>query len=168
MWMSLLACQLSGSARANPAEIRAGCDGRVFGRAAPMNATLGVVGQDLRQAMRVLRNNVGYSTVAIVTLALGIGAKPRSEVFFPVTQFPFAPWTALQAMTFVVRTDGDPLSIAEVAKTAVQAADKDLPVTRVRPMTKYMAESLERRRFSTLLLAAFAGLALLLAAGRRC
>ena len=39
-----------------------------------MNSTLGVVGQDLRHAMRVLRNNVGYSTVAIVTLALGIGA----------------------------------------------------------------------------------------------
>jgi putative ABC transport system permease protein len=39
-----------------------------------MSANLGAVGQDLRQAMRVLRNNVGYSTVAIVTLALGIGA----------------------------------------------------------------------------------------------
>ena len=94
----------------------------------------------------------------------GMDAEPRPEVFFPVTQFPFAPWTALKAMTFVVRTDGDPLSITEVAKTALQAADKDLPVTRVRPMTWYMAGSLERRRFSTLLLAAFAGLALLLAA----
>jgi hypothetical protein len=39
-----------------------------------MSANLGAVGQDLRQVMRVLRNNVGYSTVAIVTLALGIGA----------------------------------------------------------------------------------------------
>jgi hypothetical protein len=39
-----------------------------------MSANLGIIGQDLRQAMRVLRNNVGYSTVAIVTLALDIGA----------------------------------------------------------------------------------------------
>src|SRR5215813_3774269 len=113
------------------------------------------------------RGNQPYRDIVGVAADLkqnGMDAEPRPEVFFPITQFPFAPWTALKAMTFVVRTDGDPLSIAEVAKTALQAADKDLPVTRVRPMTQYMAESLERRRFSTLLLAAFAGLALLLAA----
>jgi hypothetical protein len=43
-----------------------------------MNTTLGDFGQDLRRALRVLRNNVGYSTVAIVTLALGRGTVVRS------------------------------------------------------------------------------------------
>lgn len=94
----------------------------------------------------------------------GMDAEPFPEVFLPVTQIPFAPWTSLRAMTFVVRTVGDPLAIAESAKRQLQVADKDIPVTAVRPMTQYMSESLERRRFCTLLLAAFAGLALLLAA----
>ncbi len=94
----------------------------------------------------------------------GMDVEPRPEVFLPVTQFPFAPWTSLQGMTFVVRTDGDPLSIAESAKRQLEVADKDLPVTAIRPMTQYMSESLERRSFCTLLLAAFAVLALLLAA----
>jgi putative ABC transport system permease protein len=94
----------------------------------------------------------------------GMDVEPRPEVFLPVTQFPFAPWTSLQAMTFVIRTDGNPLSIAESAKSQLQVVDKDLPVAAVRPMTQYIFESLERRCFCTILLAAFAGLALLLAA----
>jgi putative ABC transport system permease protein len=38
----------------------------------------------------------------------GMDAEARAEVFLPVTQFPFAPWTELRAMTFVVRTDQRP------------------------------------------------------------
>src|SRR5260370_31186769 len=33
----------------------------------------------------------------------GMDTDPRPEVFLPVTQYPFAPWTPLRAMTFVVR-----------------------------------------------------------------
>jgi len=94
----------------------------------------------------------------------GMDVQVRSEVFLPVTQFPFAPWTSLEAMTFVVRTDGDPMAMAENAKKQLQVTDKDLPVTAIRPMTDYMSQSLERRRFSTFLFGAFAMLALLLAA----
>jgi putative ABC transport system permease protein len=93
----------------------------------------------------------------------GMDVRTRPEVFLPVTQFPFAPWTSLQAMTFVIRTKGDPLSISESAKKQLQATDKDLPVTAIRPMTEYMSESLERRKFCTLLFGTFAALALLLA-----
>ena len=94
----------------------------------------------------------------------GMDVQVRPEVFLPVTQFPFAPWTSLEAMTFVVRTDGDPMAIAESAQKQLQVTDKDLPVTAVRPMTDYMSQSLERRRFCTFLFGAFATLALLLAA----
>jgi putative ABC transport system permease protein len=94
----------------------------------------------------------------------GMDVEPRPEVFLPVTQIPFAPWTSFQAMTFVVRTEADPLSIADSAKAQLQAVDRDLPVTAVRPMTEYMSDSLECRTFCTVLLAGFAGLALLLAA----
>jgi putative ABC transport system permease protein len=93
----------------------------------------------------------------------GMDVQTRPEVFLPVTQFPFAPWTSLQAMTFVARAQGDPLSISESAKKQLQAIDKDLPVSAIRPMTEYMSESLERRKFCTLLFGTFAALALLLA-----
>jgi putative ABC transport system permease protein len=94
----------------------------------------------------------------------GMDVQTRPEVFLPITQFPFAPWTSLQAMTFVVRTHGDPLSISESAKKQLQATDKDLPVTAIRSVTEYMSESLERRKFCTVLFGTFAALALLLAA----
>ncbi len=94
----------------------------------------------------------------------GMDRDPGPEVFFPVMQFPFAPWDSLQAMTFVVRTKGDPVALAGAAKAAVQALDKDLPLTAVRPMKEYRAESLARREFSTVLLGIFGMLALVLAA----
>jgi putative ABC transport system permease protein len=81
-----------------------------------------------------------------------------------VTQFPFAPWTELGSMTMVVRTDADPTAVAINATHALQALDKDLPVTGIRTMSATLSTSLGRRRFATMLLAAFAGLALLLAA----
>jgi putative ABC transport system permease protein len=94
----------------------------------------------------------------------GLDVDARPEVFLPVTQFPFAPWTALDAMTLVVRTDADPTAIAGSARHELLALDKDLPVTGIRTMQANLSRSLERRRFATALVAAFALLALLLAA----
>jgi putative ABC transport system permease protein len=94
----------------------------------------------------------------------GMDVDARPEVFLPVTQFPFAPWTGLDAMTLVVRTDTDPTALAGNARQALLALDRDLPVTAMRTATANLSRSLERRRFATMLLAAFALLALLLAA----
>jgi putative ABC transport system permease protein len=93
----------------------------------------------------------------------GMDRDGAPEIYLPATQFPFAPWDSLQAMTMVVRAGSDPMSIATVAKNAIQTLDPDLPVTAIQPMTQYMSQSLARREFSTALLAVFAGLALLLA-----
>ena len=94
----------------------------------------------------------------------GMDTAARPEVFLPLTQFPFAPWTELQRMTFVLRTDGDPLSIAANAKRALSALDKDLPVTGLATMAQRVSGSVERRSVSTRLLSVFGLLALLLAA----
>jgi putative ABC transport system permease protein len=67
-------------------------------------------------------------------------------------------------MTVVVRSESDPLTIATAAEHAIQSVDKDLPVSAIQPMTQYVSESLARRRFSTVLLGLFGGLALVLAA----
>ena len=74
------------------------------------------------------------------------------------------PQLTYSSMTFVVRTEGDPLALAGAARREIQALDKDLPVADVRTMESWMGESVARARFGTLLLAVFAGVALLLAA----
>ena len=94
----------------------------------------------------------------------GLDAVSRPEVFLPVTQFPFAPWTELNRMTFVIRTDGDPMAVAKQARGELLALDKDLPVTEVRALGPAVGVSLARRSFSTWLLSAFACLGVLLAA----
>ena len=72
------------------------------------------------------------------------------------------PWKTFGAPVIRVRA-GDPIAVAEAAKKAVWAIDPLLPVTDVEPMTLVMEEAMAQRRFNTLLLACFAGLALVLA-----
>src|SRR4029078_4805814 len=67
-------------------------------------------------------------------------------------------------MIMVVRTESDPLGYAAAIKETLQKIDKDQPIASVKPMTAYLAQSVAARRFHMLLLAVFAGLALLLAA----
>ena len=67
-------------------------------------------------------------------------------------------------MTLVLRAKGDPEDLAGPARRAIQAIDKDLPLADVRTMEGWISESMARTRFGTLLLGAFALLALTLAA----
>ncbi len=65
---------------------------------------------------------------------------------------------------FVVRTGGDPASLASAASRTIWSVDKDLPVFGVTTMDDVLAASVAQRRFSMSLLGAFAVLALLMAA----
>lgn len=67
-------------------------------------------------------------------------------------------------MTLTVRTKVDPLSLRSAVEAQVRALDKDQPVSDVRTMEQSVEKSLEQARFSSRLLALFAGLALVLAA----
>ena len=67
-------------------------------------------------------------------------------------------------MTLVVKTDGNPLAIAESVRDAVRAIDRNLPVSDIRTMDAVAASALAQPRFVTFLLALFAGTALTLAA----
>ena len=68
------------------------------------------------------------------------------------------------AMVVLIRTGGDASSLAPAVRRRVAAMDRNLPVESLRPFTETVAASLAERRFSTLLLALFAGLAMALAA----
>lgn len=88
----------------------------------------------------------------------GPDQKQLPEAFEPAAQVP------LTNMTILVRTKGEPMSMAGPVTDAIHLSDKDQPVSSIKPMTDYLSVSLARRKFSTLLLGLFGGLALLLAA----
>jgi putative ABC transport system permease protein len=82
----------------------------------------------------------------------------RPETYLPARQdpWPFA--------VFVVRTQADPMALAEPARRAILEVDENQPISRLRPMSDFLAESVAQRRFVMLLIGLFAGLAALLAA----
>jgi predicted permease len=84
-------------------------------------------------------------------------ARSRVEVYWPATQ------RSRGAMTLAVLTAGNPMNLVPTIQREVNSIDPDLPVYRVRSMTEVMGDSLQRRRLALMLLAVFAGLALLLA-----
>ena len=90
---------------------------------------------------------------------------PRAEMYIPHAQWPLAvPGSnAGRAMTFVIRTAGDPLGAVPHVREAVRALDPDLPVADVQTLERVTADSLARPRFTTFLLGLFAALALTLA-----
>jgi len=67
-------------------------------------------------------------------------------------------------MNLAVRTDGDPLNVSSMVTNAIHDVDAEVPLLNIRTMNESVSASLSSQRFTMLLLAAFAGTALLLAA----
>jgi putative ABC transport system permease protein len=109
-------------------------------------------------------SNSKYPWIEIVGVAtdvrqLKLDADPKMQMYLPYEQFSFFPPRHL-----VVRTDVDLRSLAATVRSTVWAIDKEQPVSNMTTMEDLVSESLARQRFSMLLLAIFAGLALVLAA----
>ena len=81
----------------------------------------------------------------------------RPQMYEPYLQVPHP------SMSLVLRTAGDPEGLAEAARRAILALDKDQPVSRAVPMERLVAESIAQSRYSMMLLGAFAAVALGLA-----
>jgi putative ABC transport system permease protein len=90
-------------------------------------------------------------------------AADRPELYVPYRQPLFAGWT-VRPMYVMVRTSADPVSTAAIVRHEVARLDRDQPISDVRTMDERIGRSLSSRRFSMVLLALFAGLALTLAA----
>ncbi len=86
-------------------------------------------------------------------------AEPKMQMYFSYRQM-----KDLLPNALVVRTSVDPLSLATSARNTIWAVDKDQPVANIDSMEHIVAGAVARQRFSTLLLALFAGVALVLAA----
>jgi putative ABC transport system permease protein len=85
-------------------------------------------------------------------------ADPKPQAYLPYLQFGF-----FDSRDLVVKTDVDPASMAATIRNAVWEIDKDQPVSNVQTMEAILADSIARQRFSMVLLAIFAGVALVLA-----
>lgn len=84
----------------------------------------------------------------------GLDAAPTYDVYFT------GGWTPY----LVVRTTGDPVSVAAAIREVIHDVDPNLPVTHITTMDGLLSNSLSPRRFSAVLIGIFAGMALVLAA----
>jgi len=69
-----------------------------------------------------------------------------------------------QAVDVVVRTDGPPTSVLSAVRQRVHALDASLPISTVRTMDEWLANSAAQPRLNAVLLVIFAGVAMLIAA----
>jgi putative ABC transport system permease protein len=88
----------------------------------------------------------------------GLDVPARAEMYLPYQQQDFG----YEPEYLAVRTSGDPMALAEIARQQVWAVDKEQPVAGVMPLEDLVDENLSSRRMQASLLGGFAGLALLL------
>jgi putative ABC transport system permease protein len=94
--------------------------------------------------------------------ARGFDDTPEPTMYFPYPQTHETAYFMPRPMSLVVRTTTEPLGIANQVKAIVRSLDATIPVSNVRTLERVVGTSVASRRFSTGLLGAFAGLALLL------
>lgn len=88
----------------------------------------------------------------------GLAVDAEPQLYLP---FPQLPWGE---MNLLVRTDVPPLTVAGAIEGQISAVDPDQPVTAIRTVDDLVEASRSQPRFTMLLLAAFSGTALALAA----
>jgi putative ABC transport system permease protein len=94
----------------------------------------------------------------------GLDRAGQPTWYVPHAQGWISAYTSFPAMNVLVRTDGRPGTVAEAARSAIRDIDPTVPIENVQTMDDVVATSLGSRRFTMVLIAAFAVLALFLAA----
>jgi putative ABC transport system permease protein len=87
----------------------------------------------------------------------GLDTEPYPQMYAPLGQIP------RRAMTMVVRTSDEPMSLVPAIRNELSAIDRDQPLYNVRTMEQVLAASIARQRFNMLLIAIFACVGLALA-----
>ena len=86
-----------------------------------------------------------------------LDADPAPLLFLPYGEVP------VPGMTLVIRTAGDPASVAGAVRREINAEDRELPLPEVSSLAESRSAAVAEPRFRMLLLAGFAAAALLLA-----
>ncbi|HVZ47632.1 MAG TPA: ABC transporter permease [Gemmatimonadaceae bacterium] len=105
-------------------------------------------------------HHVGGEIVGVVrdVKQSSLATAARPQMYVPFAQRP------VSSFSVVLRATGDPSAVLRGATEAVHAIDQNLAVTNPRTMESVVSASVAQPRFYMTLLAAFAGLALLLSA----
>jgi predicted permease len=91
--------------------------------------------------------------------------RPSATIYVPLDQMSPSPrgWRSF-SLSLVVRSASSPTGLVSAVANAVHNVDRDMPLRDIFTMDDLVANSLSQQRFNMLLLGAFAGLAMLLAA----
>jgi predicted permease len=84
-------------------------------------------------------------------------AEAEPAYYYPVTQEPYP------EISLAIRTDRDPLGLVEAVRREVLALDREMPISEVKTLETVAAAAVAGRRFTLLLVGAFALTALALA-----
>jgi putative ABC transport system permease protein len=119
------------------------------------------LGQQLHLGVRLAEARSGMKTIVAVVgdvKVSSLDSTPAPEVYVPYAQH------QVDSLTIVVRTTGDPIAAVPIARADLASLDRDLPLAGVRTMDEVIGRSIAERRFTMLLLASFAAVAVLLSA----
>jgi predicted permease len=92
--------------------------------------------------------------------------RPTQALYMPLAQLSAGrgeDWHSF-GLSLAIRTNTDPLGVVSAIANSVHEVDSEVPLLNIKTMDDSVSESLSPQRFTMLLLAGFAGLALLLAA----
>ena len=112
------------------------------------------------------RIRVPFTTPAISTIVgivgdlrhRGLDQPAKPEFYVPLAQVPYS------SVILAVRSSQDPRGLTSAIRREVQAIDPAQPIAHVRTLEQVVADSIAPRKLSVVLLAVFAGVALVLAA----
>jgi putative ABC transport system permease protein len=115
---------------------------------------------------RRVRNGGGdpWATIVGIVANMRRGGKEkdfRPQIYIPAAQTEL--YSRVSLADLAVRSAGNPTALVNAIRSEVQALDADQPVTGVRTLEQIIDNSLAERRFETVLLVLFAGLAVGLA-----
>ena len=104
--------------------------------------------------------NVPTEIIGIVgdTKHMGLDTESVAMAYWP------QPELVYPAMTLVMRTQGNPTSVAGAARNVIRNIDPEQPIGEVNTMEGHLANSVSRARFSATLLGIFSLVALVMAA----
>jgi predicted permease len=113
------------------------------------------------------RLEVGAASLEIVGVIedvrlVSLDSAPKPEFFTSYRQAKTIPGGGPEPLTLTIRTAGDPTALLPYLRTLILQLDPDLALEDVRTMNAKLSASVAQPRFYALLLAAFAGIALML------
>jgi putative ABC transport system permease protein len=122
-----------------------------------------LLGQDplgKRVTIAMKDTNVPTEIIGVVgdTKHLGLDTETEAMAYWPQPELVYL------GMTFVIRTQGQPTSIAPAARDVIRTLDPEQPIGEVSTMEGLLSKSIARSRFNTILLAIFSLVAMVMAA----